>query len=417
MRACAAAGDLLAVRGLAFSVTGALVRDLGRQRRCPRVSRVTTNPEAFLRGQYDLVIEALGGVEPARTLVARLLGRGVPVVSANKSLLAAHSQHLAALAQRRGTALRYEASVLAGVPFLGTFARRPLAAAVTSISAILNGTSHFILTAMDGEQQSFADALARAQALGFAEPDSTKDTRGIDAAEKLALLLDLFHAPHVPLSRLEVTGIEGLTPADLAQARHFGGRLKPVVHASWSRPPAHAEGRDAVRAFVGPAFVSEAHPLANLRGRLNGICLDGRFVEDLFYSGPGAGPDITAATLLDDAVEVVEGAEVAGTVASETDAVIAPSPHRPSPAEVHALSPDTPWFVRFSFPRRAPGETDLCEILGAHGIWVRRMSEPLPGSPTYLVSHRSARAQLDAGLAAVSAATGAETHAVRVLEG
>jgi hypothetical protein len=154
---------------------------------------------------------------------------------------------------------------------------------------------------------------------------------------------------------------------------------------------------------VGPAFVAESHPLAGLSGRLNGICLDGRFVRDLYYSGPGAGPDVTAATLLDDAVEILSG---------ETGA----DPAAPAIAAAADLqAPETPWFVRLAFAAQPPCESDLCDLLGAHGIWPRRMSGPA-GSLTYLITQRCAKTHLDAGLAALSAATGARTHAVRVLE-
>ena len=137
--------------GFRFRVVSALVRDIDRPGRCVRPSRLTTNPSAFLRGNCDVVIEALPTVEPARSLVARLLGRGVPVVSANKALIAAHGSELIALAAKRGTWFRYEASALAGVPFLGVLAARPLVSDIDSFTAIVNGTSNFILSKLEDE--------------------------------------------------------------------------------------------------------------------------------------------------------------------------------------------------------------------------------------------------------------------------
>jgi homoserine dehydrogenase len=125
--------------GLRVRIVSALVRDVDKPRRCAR-PRLTSNPSAFLRGHYDVVIEALGAIEPARSLVSRLLGRGVPVVTANKALVAAHGPELTALAARRGTAFRYEASALAGVPFLGALAARPLVSDVQRFTAVVNGT-------------------------------------------------------------------------------------------------------------------------------------------------------------------------------------------------------------------------------------------------------------------------------------
>jgi homoserine dehydrogenase len=379
VRATACAGDVLRARGLDLCVTGALVRDLSRSRRCPRVPRVSTNPETFLRGQYDLVIEALGGVEPARSLVARLLGRGIPVVSANKSLVAAHGRRLQALARRRQTILAYEASVLAGVPFLGTLLRRPLAAHATAITAIVNGTSHFILSTME-RGASFGAALTDAQARGYAEPDPSKDVLGIDAAEKLALLLDVLDAPHAEPESINVEGIGDVREVDLALARRLGGCLKPVVRAAWSG--------DELDAFVGPAFVPGGHPLSNLSGRLNGVCLDGPFVGDLFYSGPGAGPDVTAATLLDDAVE---------TMSSRPGP--APFVPRRRPATV-VTTDESAWFVRGRPLGDETQPANLSALLAARGVPVREIVTATTAGPTTigLLTHPCERDRLVATL-------------------
>src|SRR5262245_5516862 len=166
--------------GLKFRIAGALVRDVDKPRRCVR-PRLTNNPSAFLRGNYDVVIEAIGTIEPARSLVRRCLGRGIPIVTANKALVAAHGAELAALAARRGTTFRYEASALAGVPFLGALAARPLVSDVQRFTAVLNGTSNFILSKLESLRCPFDDALAEAQALGLTEPDPSRDVDGLDA--------------------------------------------------------------------------------------------------------------------------------------------------------------------------------------------------------------------------------------------
>ena len=281
--------------GLRFRVEQALVRDVARTRRCPKPGRVTSNPSAFLRGQYDVVIDALDSIEPARTLVARLLGRGTSVVTANKALVAEHGAHLESIGAAHGAAFRYEATALSAVPFLGALAERPLVASVDRVVAIVNGTCNHLLTALNEPGASFDAALARAQELGFAEPDPSRDLDGLDAADKLVLLTSLFGWGRLSREALDICGIRGVTVADLAAARSLGGTIKAVVSAE----------RDAtgVRAFVGPAFLPSTEPLASLTGALNGIRLDGRHVGNLFFSGPGAGPDVTAATLLDDAIQ------------------------------------------------------------------------------------------------------------------
>jgi homoserine dehydrogenase len=296
------AAPTLRERGLAFRIDAALVRDPQRVRRCPPVPRITNNPEAFLRGRYDVVIEALGGTEPARTLVARLLGRGVAVVSANKALLAEHGESLHRIARRRAAPFRYEAAALAGVPFIGTFMRRPLVASLSALTGIVNGTSNYVLTSLArGEAGSVSDALVQAQALGYAEPDASFDVSGRDALDKLILLLRECAGVLIDRRAVDVTGIERLTRDDLLAARAAGGTIKPL---------AHAEIGETVHAWVGPAFVPLTHPLATVDGALNGIRLSSRYVPDLFFSGPGAGPDITAATLLDDTVEIASDSAV-----------------------------------------------------------------------------------------------------------
>ena len=242
-----------------------------------------------------MVVEALDAVEPARTLVARLLGRGTPVVTANKALVAEHGADLQAIAAARGCAFRFEATALSAVPFLGTLAERPFVSSVDRVLAIVNGTSNYLLTSLAEPGATFAQALARSQELGYAEPDPSRDLDGLDASDKLLLLASLFGWGRLSREALEVRGIRDLTADDLAAARSAGGAIKAVVSAE----------RDAagVRAFVGPVFLSATEPLASLAGALNGIRLDGRHVSNLFFSGPGAGPDVTAATLLDDAVQ------------------------------------------------------------------------------------------------------------------
>ncbi len=292
-RAAGACDALLAPRGGVVRVVSALVRNPSKPRRCD-VPFVTNDPDAFFARDHDAIVEVLGGVNPARTLVARAVLRGIPVVTANKSLVAVAGPSLQTLARRHGVPFRFEASVVAGVPFLHALIDRPLAGAITGIEAILNGTSNYILTAMAEERCSFDAALARAQALGYAEPSPDADISGRDAAEKLTILLRELRLASIDVERVETTSLSSVTAADLGRARTHGGAIKPLARVSC------ADGR--VRATVSPEFVPWSHPLSRVDGALNGVLLDSRFAGRLFYSGPGAGPDITAATILDDVV-------------------------------------------------------------------------------------------------------------------
>ena len=340
--------------GIRFQVQQALVRDADKARRCPKLPRLTSNQAAFLRGQYDVVVEALDAVEPARTLVARLLGRGTPVVTANKALVAEHGIQLEAIAASHGVSFRFEATALSAVPFLGTLADRPLVSAVDRVLAIVNGTSNYLLTSL-AEGTSFEKALTMAQELGFAEPDPSRDVDGQDAADKLLLLTSLFGWGRLSREGLEIRGIRHLTASDFAAARSLGGTIKAVISAQ----------RDAtgVRAFVGPAFLPAAEPLASLGGALNGIRLDGKHVSNLFFSGPGAGPEVTAATLLDD---VVQAASAYRRVHQRPAASSRP---------VFASSPITPWFVRLTFPGVLPGPAAVATLAASCGLQVERVAD------------------------------------------
>ncbi len=294
-RAAAECESLLAARGARVRVADALVRDVSKPRACD-VPFITNDPDAFFGRGHDVIVEVLGGVDPARTLVARALAQEIPVVTANKSLVAAAGPSLQTLARRHRVSFRFEASVVAGVPFLHALIDRPFAGAITGIEGILNGTSNYILTSMAGERCSFDEALARAQALGFAEPAPEADVSGRDAAEKLTILLRELGLASIDVHRVETTTLASVTSGDIERARRRGGALKPIARV--------VRERGRFRAIVSPEFVPWTHPLSRVGGANNGILLDSRFAGQLFFSGPGAGPDVTAATILDDVVEI-----------------------------------------------------------------------------------------------------------------
>ena len=383
------AGATLEARGFAPSISIALVRSVGRPRPAAAfTNRLTAAPDEFFAEPVDVIVEALGGVEPACSLVAHALDRGIPVITANKSLMAAHGEALSQVARRRGTALRFEASCIAGVPFLGMFERRPLGSAASGITAILNGTSNAILTAMSGGT-SFAAALADAQRLGLAEPDPTMDVSGADAAEKLTILLRLFGRLLVAPASIPTAGIGTVEATDMAAAAAFGGAIRPVSYASW-----HA---DRVHAFVGPAFLGASHTLSRVAGVTNGIEI--RAVGGTqAYIGPGAGPDVTAATLLDDVAEVV------------TERRVRTPPAAPAVAARSVVRPESGWFVRLDGPSR---QSDVADLLGSYGIWCRGLARH--GDRTFALTCTAGHARITAALDALQAAIGVNAAAFPAL--
>ena len=313
--------------GLQVRVTAALVREREKLRSGPAVPIVTDAAE-FFRHPVDVIVEVMGGVDPAHALVSEALRRGVPVVTANKTLIAHHGPELRALAAAHGTPLLFDAAVLAGVPCLGALTRRPLISSICRLTGIVNGTSHFITTAV-ARGASFGAALAEAETLGLAEPDSSADVGGRDAAEKLAILLQLAGAGAPDPAVFPRLGIDGLAPADFIAARRLGGTIKPVVIAALEAP-----GRGT---WVGPAFVAESHPLARLDGVENALRLTREDGHVVTFAGPGAGPEVTAVTVVDDLLEIAAGAAQ----------VTRPRPRLRDFAGATLASPmDAGWFLR-----------------------------------------------------------------------
>jgi len=381
------AASHLGARGFLPIVATALVRSTARPRPAASfVTAVTSDVEAFFAEPVDVVVEALGGVEPAYSFVRRALDRGIPVVTANKSLIAAHGEELVQLARRRATALRFEASCIAGVPFLGQFERRPLAARATGVTTILNGTSNSILTAMTSGA-TFAAALADAQRLGFAEPDPTMDVSGADAAEKLAILVRLFGRLLLDPAAVPLDSLARVDPEDIAIAGAFDGAIRPIAHASW-------HGR-AVHAFAGPAFVGGTHPLARVSGVTNGIVIAAA-PAPICLTGPGAGPGVTADTLLDDVAELV------------AERRVRTPPPEPSQPAASVTRPHTAWFLRVN-AGTGTREADVADLLGSYGIWSTRMTRR--DGRIYLLTCAASYGRAQSAFDALQAATGAAVAA------
>jgi homoserine dehydrogenase len=254
----AAEQQRLAALGFDVFVSSALVRDTDKARGGPAVA-VTSDIRDFYRRRFDLVIEVMGGISPAFEYVKAALERGIPVVTANKSLIAHRGEELGAIARFNGVPLAFDAAVLAGVPFLGALSRRPFINTPQRVTGIINGTSHYLLSKL-AAGGAFPDALQEATRLGYAEPDSSADVGGRDAAEKLTILLRLSGVSNLAVSDLTTIGIDRLTPPDFAAARRLGGVLKPLVIASLE------QGKEG--AWVGPALVDRSHSAASTSGVL-----------------------------------------------------------------------------------------------------------------------------------------------------
>src|SRR5437868_791932 len=282
--------------GTSLVLQRAAVRDLARPRSLA-VERLTADPAAVASADdVDLVIELVGGEEPARRLIASALERARPVVTANKRVLAWHGPQLAELAARKGVELRYEAAVGGGIPLIAPLTDDLAANRITELRAIINGTCNYVLTRM-ASGETLEDALAKAQEAGYAEADPRDDVDGVDAADKLCILVRLaFNAQCTP-AQIFRQGIRGLDPRDLAYGRELGYVLKLLAIAR--RAPG-----GGVEARVHPAFLAADHPLARVDGAYNAVHVVGDLCGPVMFSGLGAGGDATASAVLADLVHV-----------------------------------------------------------------------------------------------------------------
>ncbi len=284
--------------GHRLTVVRALVRDPAKNRDFAPGDDVLTDDFAALRDdpRVDVVAEVMGGIEPAGGYVRELLRAGKPVVSANKQLVAREGADLFAIASAAGVQLRFEASVCAAVPVVKVLRESLVAENVHRVLGIVNGTTNFVLSRM-ARGGTYAEALAEAQALGYAEPDPTDDVTGADAAAKIAILATVAFGSRVLLDDVPYRGIETIEPAHVAAAASFGMALKLIGIATLT------EGAVDVR--VQPAFVENAHPLASVEGSSNVVVLQGDAIREVTLGGPGAGGIETASAVVADLVSVV----------------------------------------------------------------------------------------------------------------
>lgn len=251
--------------------------------------------------QTDIFVELIGGSDgPAKAAVEAALNAGKPVVTANKALIAEHGAELAALAEARGVPLLFEAAVMGGVPAVKMMREALVGDDIKSVAGILNGTCNYILTEMDTGGRAFADVLAEAQRLGYAEADPTMDVGGFDAAHKISILAALAFGCAPTYAAAEVEGIDQIELLDLNLARDLGYKIKLIASADRSD--------DGVLVRVHPSLVAVDHPLARAGGALNALFIEGSRIGRIFVQGPGAGAGPTAAAVAADIADVMTGA-------------------------------------------------------------------------------------------------------------
>jgi homoserine dehydrogenase len=245
----------------------------------------------------DLVVELMGGIDEARALILKALASGKPVVTANKALIATHGAELFAAADKSGIDLLFEAAVCGGIPLIRPLRESLRGEPIRRVLGIVNGTTNYILTKMSEDGASYADALAGAQQLGYAEADPTADVEGLDAAAKISIIASIAFGANVVAGDVYSEGITKITAADIAIAHRLGYAVKLLAIAELE----NSSGSVSVR--VHPAMVPHHHPLASVRDAFNAVVVDGEASGSLMFYGRGAGGDPTASSVLGDVID------------------------------------------------------------------------------------------------------------------
>lgn len=356
--------DLLARASFApLVLQRAAVRDLSRPRPVP-TGQLTTDPFAVVRADdVDVVVELIGGEEPAFALIQEALSLGKAVVTANKRVVAWHGPRLLQLAAQKGAELRYEAAVGGGIPIIAPLTDDLAANRVVELRAIINGTTNYILTQMS-RGSSLQDALAQAQALGFAEADPRDDLDAVDASDKLAILVRLAFGTSCTPAQVFRQGLRGLDQKDLAYGRELGYVLKLVALARHS-----ASG---IEARVHPTFLPAEHPLARIDGAQNAIHVTGDLCGPVMFSGQGAGGDATASAVLADLTHIARRL----ALGDPAPALRPSGPEAPIAPIAQAL---TRCYFRLAV-EDAPGVfAQITQVLASHEIGLASVIQREPG--------------------------------------
>ncbi|MDR6172959.1 homoserine dehydrogenase [Nocardioides zeae] len=384
------ADDLAMRAGVPLELVGVAVRRLDAPREVDVPGHLlTTDATALVTSGVDLVVEVIGGIEPARSLILAALESGASVVTANKALLAEDGATLFEAAEKAGRDLYYEAAVAGAIPIIRPLRESLVGDTVTRVLGIVNGTTNYILDKMDGSGAGFADALGEAQELGYAEADPTADVEGFDAAAKAAILASLAFHTRVTAADVHREGISDVTAADVRSAADMGAVVKLLAICELRDGP---EGQ-AVSARVHPAMIPRSHPLASVREAYNAVFVESQAAGRLMFYGPGAGGAPTASAVLGDLVTIARHHR-AGTRGAGESAYTA----RPVLPMGETL---TRYHVAIDVEDRAGVLALVATAFAEHGVSIQTVRQEGRGADAQLVvvSHRATDAQLAATVA------------------
>ncbi|MFI9361305.1 homoserine dehydrogenase [Kitasatospora sp. NPDC053057] len=379
------ADDLAARIGAPVELAGIAVRRAGRVRPGVPEHLITTDAEALVgRGDIDVVVEVVGGIEPSKSLLLSAFEQGASVVSANKALLAKDGTELHAAAAAAGVDLYYEAAVAGAIPLLRPLRESLAGDKVNRVLGIVNGTTNFILDKMDTTGAGYSEALEEATALGYAEADPTADVEGFDAAAKAAILAGIAFHTKVTAADVYREGITEVTAADIASAKAMGCVVKLLAICE------RAADGESVTARVHPAMIPLSHPLASVREAYNAVFVEAEAAGRLMFYGPGAGGSPTASAVLGDLVAVCRN-KLAGAT-GPGDSVYTRLPAKPMDEVV------TRYHVSLDVDDRAGVLAQVASVFAEHGVSIDTVRQQGRDGDASLVvvTHRATDAALSA---------------------
>jgi homoserine dehydrogenase len=397
--------------GRKIRVVHAAVRDLKHKRNCPTDGiRLTVDPQEVVNDpEVEVVVELMGGYEPARTLVLQAIENGKHVVTANKAMIAAHGNEIFAAAQKKGVMVAFEAAVAGGIPIIKTIREGLAGNRIEWLAGIINGTSNFILTEMRDRGADFDDVLAEAKRLGYAETDPTFDVEGIDAAHKLTILAAIAFGIPLQFKKAYTEGITKITRLDVEYAEQLGYRIKSLGVARRTDK--------GVELRVHPTLIPERRLIANVDGVMNAVLVKGDAVGPILSYGAGAGADPTASAVVADIVDVVR------TLTSDPNNRV---PHLAFQSDQLSDFPvlpmeevETAYYLRLQAQDKPGVLADVTRILADLGISIEAIlqKEPREGEntvPVIILTQRVLEKYMNQAIAKIEALPSINTKIMRI---
>lgn len=372
------------ITGRRLSVKTVVVHDVNKHRNVntDNINLTTDLNQIIDDPEIKIVVEVMGGIHPAKEIIAQLLNAKKHVVTANKDLIASEGEELTAIAQNNHCDLMYEASVAGGIPILRTIVNSFAADQILEVKGIVNGTTNYILTQMQQRNWSYQDALAKAQELGFAEADPTNDVDGIDAAYKMIILSQFSFGTHLKIDEMKIAGIRKMDLSDIETAVSLGYTIKLLGIAR--------RINDGVFAEVGPVLVPTDHPLATINNENNAVMVTGQAVGETLFYGPGAGGLPTANSVLSDIVSETKNI-VLGTTGNSFNNYQNEAPH------VNASEVVYPYYLSLrmlDIPGQMLKLTQIMTKIGASFSQIVQTKNDNQSARVVIITHDMSKTQL-----------------------